>query len=84
MISVASTGMTGDAFAERLLEAAHVSVMPSSSFGESSQSWVRIALTVEDKAFDEAVMRISDFSLSYRKAQQNGHSPHPQTKMKPV
>jgi arginine:pyruvate transaminase len=32
--------------------------MPGTSFGETLRTWVRVALTVDDAAFDTAVARI--------------------------
>lgn len=57
MINVASTGMTGDAYAWDLLDHG-VAVMPGSAFSESLTSWVRVALTIEDEAFETALQRI--------------------------
>ncbi|MBR9864431.1 MAG: pyridoxal phosphate-dependent aminotransferase [Rhodobacteraceae bacterium] len=58
LINVASTGMSGLDYAEHLLEHGNVAVMPGSSFGESLKDWVRVALTVDDAAFDRACDRI--------------------------
>lgn len=57
MINVASTGLTGDDYAWDLLDHG-VAVMPGSAFSESLTSWVRIALTIEDEAFETALQRI--------------------------
>jgi arginine:pyruvate transaminase len=64
LIDVSSTGMSGETFAFDLLEKAGVAVMPGSSFGSSLDKWVRVALTVEDDAFDTACQRIAKYSLS--------------------
>jgi arginine:pyruvate transaminase len=58
MINVGATGQTGEAYAMDLLESAGVAVMPGSSFGDTLPGWVRVALTIEDTRFDEAVARI--------------------------
>jgi len=58
LINVAATGMDGDAFAMDLLENGGVAVMPGSSFGENLKSWVRVALTIEDREFEKALDRI--------------------------
>lgn len=57
MVNVSATGMTGDAYAWDLLDDG-VAVMPGSAFSESLTSWVRIALTIEDEAFELALERI--------------------------
>jgi len=58
LIDVSSTGMTAHQYALHLLEHAQVVVMPGSSFGESLNDWVRVALTVDDERFDTACDRI--------------------------
>ncbi|SEO18093.1 arginine:pyruvate transaminase [Salinihabitans flavidus] len=58
MIDVSATGMDGHAYALDLLEREGVAVMPGASFGEVLDGWVRVALTVEDAAFDAACDRI--------------------------
>ncbi|MFV1591091.1 pyridoxal phosphate-dependent aminotransferase [Phaeobacter sp. JH20_36] len=60
MIDISATGMDGDAYAQDLLRRGGVAVMPGSSFGDSLRSWVRVALTIEDEAFDRALTRIVD------------------------
>jgi arginine:pyruvate transaminase len=64
LIDVSSTGMSGEAFAFDLLKKAGVAVMPGSSFGSELNKWVRVALTVEDDAFDTACQCIAKYSLS--------------------
>ena len=58
MVDVSSTGMGGSGFAMDLLHRSGVAVMPGSSFGESLTNWVRLALTIPDDDFDEALNRI--------------------------
>ena len=58
MINVAATGMNGDTYAHHLLEHGNVAVMPGTSFGETVNDWVRVALTVDDTAFNAACDRI--------------------------
>jgi arginine:pyruvate transaminase len=59
LIDISATGMDGDAFADDLLERTGVAVMPGASFGTTLDTWVRVALTVGDDAFDQAVERIA-------------------------
>lgn len=61
MVDVSSTGLDGYAFAMDLLDHTGVAVMPGSSFGESLTSWVRLALTISDEEFDEALNRITAY-----------------------
>ncbi|SHK96798.1 arginine:pyruvate transaminase [Roseovarius marisflavi] len=58
MINTQSTGMSGHDYALDLLEKTGVAVMPGTSFGETLNDWVRVALTVEDAPFGEAIDRI--------------------------
>lgn len=58
MIDVSATGMNGNDYALHLLEHGNVAVMPGPSFGDTVDNWVRIALTVDDAAFDTACDRI--------------------------
>jgi len=59
LVDVAATGMDGTAYAFDLLERTGVAVMPGASFGATLNGWVRVALTVEDTAFDDAAARIA-------------------------
>jgi len=58
MIDVSATGMNGNDYAHHLLEHGNVAVMPGSSFGDTLDNWVRVALTVDDAAFAAACDRI--------------------------
>lgn len=55
MLDVRATGMTGEAFAYDLLEAHHIAVMPGESFGASAAGHIRVAMTIEDGAFERAL-----------------------------
>jgi arginine:pyruvate transaminase len=59
MVDVSATGMSGDEWADDLLERAGVAVMPGAAFGETLESWVRVALTVEDARLAEAAGRMA-------------------------
>jgi arginine:pyruvate transaminase len=62
MVDVRATGLSGDAFAGRLLEAERIAVMPGESFGASTAGHIRIAMTIPDEEFAEAVGRLAAFS----------------------
>ncbi|MXY34412.1 MAG: pyridoxal phosphate-dependent aminotransferase [Boseongicola sp. SB0676_bin_33] len=61
MIDIRATGMTGVEFAEALLDEHLVAVMPGESFGKAAAGHVRVALTVEDAALENAAMVIASF-----------------------
>ena len=65
MLDVRSTGMTGEGFAYGLLEAEHIAVMPGESFGHAAAGHVRVAMTIEDGAFEAALRRLVAFAESH-------------------
>lgn len=58
MLDLRATGLSGIAFAERLLEAEHVAVMPGESFGRAAAGHVRVAMTVADEVYEDALARL--------------------------
>ncbi|MGK8232942.1 pyridoxal phosphate-dependent aminotransferase [Roseovarius sp. MS2] len=58
MVDIAATGLDGESYAFDLLEKTGVAVMPGASFGKTLDTWVRLALTVEDAPFAQAIDRI--------------------------
>ncbi|MGJ5618756.1 pyridoxal phosphate-dependent aminotransferase [Sulfitobacter sp. MF3-043] len=68
MLDVRSTGMTGEAFANALLDAHHIAVMPGESFGQSAAGHVRVAMTIEDGAFETALRTLCAFAEGLAKA----------------
>lgn len=58
MLDVRATGLSGEAFARRLLDEERIAVMPGESFGEAGAGHVRVAMTVEDGAFEDALRRL--------------------------
>jgi arginine:pyruvate transaminase len=59
MLDVRATGLSGDAFARRLLEQEDVSVLPGEGFGPSAAGHVRICVTTDETRLREACRRIS-------------------------
>lgn len=66
MINISCTGMSGDEYARDLLSKYAVAVMPGSSFGTSIENWVRVALTIDDAAFEEACNRIISHANTFK------------------
>ncbi len=62
MLDVRATGLSGIEFADRLLEAERIAVMPGESFGRAAAGHVRVALTTRDAALAEALGRIAAFA----------------------
>lgn len=71
LIETTATGMTGEAYAWDLLDHG-VAVMPGTSFGDGLHNWVRVALTIEDSAFDTAVDRIIHHAKAHCAVRQEG------------
>lgn len=66
MIDVRATGLSGVAFANRLLDQERIAVMPGESFGQSAAGHIRVAMTVDDAAFADALSRLLDFATRQR------------------
>ena len=62
MLDMRSTGMSGEDFATALLEKHHIAVMPGESFGHAAAGHVRVAMTVEDGAFETALKTLCHFA----------------------
>jgi arginine:pyruvate transaminase len=70
MLDVRATGLSGSAFADRLLDEEKVAVMPGESFGSASAGHLRVALTLPDDVFEEAIARL--FAFAARIAAERG------------
>jgi arginine:pyruvate transaminase len=62
MLDVRSTGLSGIAFANALLDATGIAVMPGESFGQGAAGHIRIALTVDNARLTNALERIVNFA----------------------
>lgn len=62
MLDIRATGLSGTAFATRLLEDQMVAVMPGESFGRAAAGHVRVALTLPDDIFADAIGRLFAFA----------------------
>jgi arginine:pyruvate transaminase len=61
-LDIRATGMSGRAFARRLLEAERIAVMPGESFGPAAAGHLRVALTLGDAALADALGRLARFA----------------------
>ncbi len=64
MLDIRGTGLSGDQFANSLLDAERIAVMPGESFGLAAAGHVRVAMTIEDAEFAEALTRLLQFAAS--------------------
>ena len=62
MLDIRATGLSGDAFANRLLDECRIAVMPGESFGASAAGHLRIAMTIEDDRFASALETLCEFA----------------------
>ncbi|MDA8217646.1 MAG: aminotransferase class I/II-fold pyridoxal phosphate-dependent enzyme [Dehalococcoidales bacterium] len=66
--SVASTGLSSESFAERLLYEEKVAVVPGSAFGEAGEGYVRCCYATSLEHINEALKRIDSFVRRYAKS----------------
>jgi len=59
--SIQMTGMSADAFAQKLLEEEHVAVIPGSAFGAGGEGFVRCSYSTAYEKIEEALVRIEHF-----------------------
>lgn len=62
MVDIRATGMSGLGFARALIEEERIAVMPGESFGAAAAGHLRVALTLEDGAFEQALARLVAFA----------------------
>ncbi|MBO9405886.1 aminotransferase class I/II-fold pyridoxal phosphate-dependent enzyme [Shimia sp. R9_1] len=55
MLDVRATGLSGEEFANSLLDTHHIATMPGESFGQSAHGHIRVAMTVADDRFETAL-----------------------------
>jgi arginine:pyruvate transaminase len=68
MLDIRATGLSGRDFAESLLDAHRIAVMPGESFGRSAAGHIRVALTVEDDRLVDAVRTLCAFAARQAQA----------------
>ncbi|PIE13891.1 MAG: aspartate aminotransferase [Rhodobacterales bacterium] len=62
MLDLRATGLSGEDFANRLLNAHRIAVMPGESFGKAAAGHIRVAMTVDDDRFVAAFQTLLDFA----------------------
>ena len=64
MMDIRATGLSSADFADRLLNEVHIAVMPGDSFGQAAKGHIRVAMTVNDSAYLEAIKQLVKFAQS--------------------
>lgn len=65
---ITSAGYTSEEFAEKLLEAEHVALVPGSAFGDCGEGHVRCSYATSVDKISEALARIENFVRHHKKA----------------
>jgi arginine:pyruvate transaminase len=68
MVDVKGTGLSAGEFADTLVRETGVALLPADGFGSSAAYYLRMNLGVADEVLEEAVRRISAFTLRLRNA----------------
>ena len=64
MLDIRKTGLSGIEFANRLLDERSIAVMPGESFGDSAAGHIRVAMTIADGRFGDALRGLCKFGES--------------------
>lgn len=64
MLDIRATGRSSADFANDLLEQEKIAVMPGESFGSAAAGHVRVAMTIDDAAYVDAIKRLVAFAHS--------------------
>ena len=62
MLDLRQTGLTGEEFANRLLDTHKIAVMPGESFGQAAAGHIRVAMTIPDDEFIAALNTLLAFA----------------------
>jgi arginine:pyruvate transaminase len=64
MLDIRATGMSSWDFANALLDEEHIAVMPGESFGSAAAGHIRVAMTIDDATYVDAINRLVAFAKS--------------------
>ncbi len=64
MLDIRATGLSSWDFANALLDEEHIAVMPGESFGAAASGHIRVAMTIDDAAYVDAINRLVNFAKS--------------------
>ncbi len=62
MLDIRATGLSGDAFANALLDTHAIAVMPGESFGSAAAGHIRVAMTIDDEKFVSSLQTLCEFA----------------------
>ena len=68
MLDIRATGLSGQDFADALLDQHHIAVMPGESFGTAAAGHIRVAMTIDDGRFADALTTLVRFAEDRAKA----------------
>lgn len=60
LMNVAASGLSGEAFSERLLAEKHVATVPAKAFGDNFADYIRISYATSESDIEEEVQRIKE------------------------
>lgn len=64
MLDIRASGMTGEGFANALLDAELIATMPGESFGAAAAGHIRVAMTIDDDSYRDALQRLIRFAAT--------------------
>lgn len=62
MLDIRATGLSGEDFSNALLDAELIATMPGESFGKAAAGHIRVAMTIDDAAYADALQRLIGFA----------------------
>ncbi len=62
MLDIRATGLSGDVFANALLDTHAIAVMPGESFGSAAAGHIRVAMTIDDEKFVTSLQTLCEFA----------------------
>ncbi len=65
MLDIRATGMSGDAFANALLDTHAIATMPGESFGQAAAGHIRVAMTIDDARYETALQTLLGFAANH-------------------
>jgi arginine:pyruvate transaminase len=62
MLDIRATGLSGQDFANALLDTHQIATMPGESFGTAAAGHIRVAMTIDDETYTSALQTLLDFA----------------------